>query len=67
VTSPEATRRSPVAWRLRLRTTCARLHTEDTHNREESKRVYYPSIEFLLGRSLANDITNLHLRRDALG
>jgi starch phosphorylase len=35
--------------------------TEKTYERQNPKRVYYLSIEFLLGRSLANNITNLLL------
>ena len=35
------------------------IRTEQTYERENPKRVYYLSIEFLLGRSLANNITNL--------
>lgn len=35
--------------------------TEDTYEREDPKRVYYLSIEFLLGRSLANNVKNLLL------
>jgi glycogen phosphorylase len=35
--------------------------TEQTYKRENPKRVYYLSIEFLLGRSLANNIENLLL------
>jgi glycogen phosphorylase len=37
------------------------IRTEQTYERENPKRVYYLSIEFLLGRSLANNITNLML------
>jgi len=37
------------------------IQTEQTYERENPKRVYYLSIEFLLGRSLANNITNLML------
>ena len=33
----------------------------ETYERENPKRVYYLSMEFLLGRSLANNITNLLL------
>ena len=35
--------------------------TEDTYERENPKRIYYLSIEFLIGRSLANNVTNLLL------
>jgi starch phosphorylase len=35
--------------------------TEETYERENSKRVYYLSMEFLAGRSLANNVTNLLL------
>ena len=34
------------------------LRTEDTYAQKNPKRVYYLSMEFLLGRSLANNITN---------
>jgi glycogen phosphorylase len=37
------------------------IRTEQTYQRENPKRVYYLSIEFLLGRSLASNITNLML------
>jgi starch phosphorylase len=35
--------------------------TEDTYLRENAKRVYYLSMEFLIGRSLANNVTNMML------
>jgi starch phosphorylase len=37
------------------------LRTDETYERENPKRVYYVSIEFLIGRSLANNIMNLML------
>jgi len=37
------------------------LKTEQTYLRENAKRVYYLSMEFLMGRMLANNWTNLQL------
>ena len=35
--------------------------TENTYEREDPKRIYYLSLEFLIGRSLANNVANLLL------
>jgi starch phosphorylase len=35
------------------------IRTESTYSRENPKRIYYLSMEFLIGRSLANNVTNL--------
>jgi starch phosphorylase len=42
------------------------LKTEQTYEQQNPKRVYYLSMEFLLGRSLANNVTNALLAPFAL-
>src|SRR5882762_2047924 len=37
------------------------VRSEQTYERENPKRVYYLSMEFLIGRSLANNVTNMLL------
>src|SRR5271163_2111256 len=37
------------------------VKTKSTYEQRNAKRIYYLSMEFLLGRSLANNITNLLL------
>jgi starch phosphorylase len=35
------------------------IHTEQTYDRQNPKRIYYLSMEFLIGRSLASNVVNL--------
>jgi glycogen phosphorylase len=35
------------------------IRTEETYDQADPKRIYYLSMEFLIGRSLANNVTNL--------
>src|SRR5579864_783973 len=37
------------------------VQTKTTYEQQNAKRIYYLSLEFLIGRSLANNITNLLL------
>src|SRR5262249_39741031 len=37
------------------------VRSEQTYERENPKRIYYLSMEFLIGRSLANNVMNLLL------
>ena len=55
------------AFALSVRESLARrwVDTEITYARENPKRVYYLSMEFLIGRSLANNVASLLLDADA--
>jgi starch phosphorylase len=48
-----------VACSLRDLLTQRWIKTQETQDRENPKRVYYLSMEYLIGRSLTNNITNL--------
>src|SRR5262245_38207842 len=59
-----------VSLAVRDRLVEARLATEERYRRAGAKRLYYLSLEFLIGRSLVNNLINLNLHdafRDALG
>jgi glycogen phosphorylase len=52
-----------VARSLRDRLTERWLLTQETHSRENPKRVYYLSMEFLMGRALINNIINMQAEK----
>jgi starch phosphorylase len=37
------------------------IRTEETYNKKNAKRIYYLSMEFLIGRSLENNVTNMQI------
>lgn len=53
------------AWTVRDRLAERWAATQLRYKQEDAKRVYYLSLEFLLGRSLGNALINLGIRDDA--
>lgn len=51
-----------VALTVRDRMLDLHLETEDRYRRQDAKRLYYLSIEFLIGQSLGNNLRNLGMR-----
>jgi starch phosphorylase len=50
-----------LAWAVRDLLAERWLKTQQAHDRANPKRVYYLSMEFLIGRSLANNVSNLEV------
>ena len=40
------------------------IHTQQTHHNRDAKRVYYLSLEFLMGRALGNNIINMGIEKE---
>ncbi len=53
-----------LAHTVRDRITDRWIKTRQNHRREDVKRVYYLSLEFLMGRSLAGNIINLDIKKE---
>ncbi|MCI0455968.1 MAG: glycogen/starch/alpha-glucan phosphorylase [Gemmataceae bacterium] len=54
-----------LALAVRDRLIEGRLATEQRYRQADAKRLYYLSLEFLIGRALANNLANLGLTEDA--
>jgi starch phosphorylase len=50
-----------LAWSIRDLLAQRWLLTQKTYDRKNPKQVYYLSMEFLIGRTLANTVTNLQI------
>jgi starch phosphorylase len=42
------------------------IHTQDRYYESDAKRVYYLSLEYLMGRTLGNSLTNLGMKRECV-
>ncbi|MBN2713454.1 MAG: glycogen/starch/alpha-glucan phosphorylase, partial [Planctomycetes bacterium] len=42
------------------------IHTQQTHHSEHAKRVYYLSLEFLMGRAMGNNVINLGIENEVV-
>src|SRR5689334_9133400 len=51
----------PVSLAIRERLVDKLIETENRYNATDSKRLYYLSMEFLMGRSLGDNLCNLQL------
>src|SRR5271169_6412234 len=51
----------PVSLAIRDRIVDRMMETEARHRHKDSKRLYYLSMEFLMGRSLGDNLSNLRL------
>src|SRR5262249_18291006 len=58
-TSSDWDRYVSLALAIRDRLIDGWIHTQDTYYREDAKRIYYMSLEFLMGRFLGNSLVNL--------
>lgn len=50
-----------LAYTVRDRIINQWTHTQQTHHQKDVKRIYYLSLEFLMGRAMTNNVTNLGL------
>ncbi len=53
-----------LAYAVRDRLVERWLHTQQTYYRSDAKRVYYLSLEFLMGRTLSNSLINLGMMKE---
>lgn len=53
-----------LAYAVRDRLIHQWTHTQQTHHNKQVKRIYYLSLEFLMGRAMTNNIINLGLEKE---